>query len=181
MAAALFCERSQWIWLGGTPAENCYLQFRHRFTPTSGALVELSLTAEGQFAAYVNGSLLPATQYPDYPHHKAVSTIRLSDCLPDQENLLEIQVHHTGADSSVARKEAPGLRFELRQGETLLAASSPDTMVRLLPGYHCGPGRTLRRSSVSASSGKFPQRKRRGIRQRWWKRTVFSFQDPSRS
>lgn len=139
MSAPLFCDRSQWIWLGGMPAENCYLQFRHGFTPRAAEPVELRLSAEGQFVAYVNGSVLPATQYPDYPHHKAVSTIRLSDCVPERENLLEIQVHYTGADSSVARKEAPGLRFELWQGQTLLAASSPTTAVRPLSGYRCGP------------------------------------------
>lgn len=139
MAASLFDKHSQWIWLSGTPAENCYLQFRQGFTPTAGEPVELFLTAEGQFTAYINGSLLSTTQYPDYPHHKAVSRVVLSDCVPFQENLLEVQVHYTGVDSSVARRETPGLRFEVRQGQALLAASSPATAVRPLPGYRSGP------------------------------------------
>lgn len=139
MQSLLFCDKSQWIWLNSAPTENCYLQFRQRFVPTTGEAVTLHITAEGPFAVYLNGSYLPATQYPDYPHHKAVSQIVLSDCVAQQENLLEIQVHHPNVDTAVCHQEKPGLRFELHQGQNLLACSNAQTPVRLLPGYHSGP------------------------------------------
>lgn len=138
MTSSLFGSGSQWIWRKDAPEQNCYLQFHQRFVSAEGGPVELFITAQGQYAVYFNGVYLPSTQYPDYPHHKAVSRVTLPDCRPSCDQLLEIQVHYTGADSSVARKEVPGLRFEVRQDGKMLAASTTATRVRLLPGYRCG-------------------------------------------
>ena len=131
----LFSRVSSWIWLDGAADVNCYLQFRTDFAAAGEKAPVLNLSAEGHYAVFVDGNYLPSTQYPDYPHRKSVQSI----LVPAGSHTLEIQVWYPGIDTSVIRKELPGLRFELRLGEKILAFSGPDTDVRPLAGYRSGP------------------------------------------
>lgn len=131
----LFSAASSWIWMEGTAEVNCYLQFRTAYTAAGEGLAALDISAEGHYAVFVDGKYLPSTQYPDYPHGKSVQKIPM----PVGSHTLEIQVWYPGVDTSVIRKEQPGLRFELRQGAEMLACSGPDTAVRPLAGYRSGP------------------------------------------
>ena len=135
MEYSLFDPVSSWIWMEGAAEVNCYLQFRTGFTATGEGPAVLHLSAEGHYAVYVDGNYLPSTQYPDYPHRKSVQSIPM----PVGSHTLEIQVWYPGVDTSVIRKEQPGLRFELWQGDALLICSGPDTAVRPLAGYRSGP------------------------------------------
>ena len=124
--------------MDGAADVNCYLQFCTAFTSAGELPPELQISAEGHYAVFVDGVYLPSTQYPDYPHRKSVQCIPLPSNMVGTHNL-EIQVWYPGVDTSVIRKEQPGLRFELRQGGRLLAFSGPDTDVRPLAGYQSGP------------------------------------------
>lgn len=134
----LFSPASSWIWMDGAVDVNSYLQFLTTFTAKESQPLELRLSAEGQYVALVDGIYLPSTQYPDYPQGKSVQTVRFS-LETEGMHTLEIQVWYSGADTSVTRRENPGLRFELRQGENVLAVSGTDTEVRPLAGYRSGP------------------------------------------
>ena len=134
----LFSPASSWIWMDGAADVNSYLQFLATFVVEEKQPLELCLSAEGQYVALVDGNYLRSTQYPDYPQGKSVQTITFSlEC--GETHTLQIQVWYSGADTSVTRREKPGLRFELRQGEKVLAASGTDTDVRPLAGYRTGP------------------------------------------
>ncbi|WP_373216533.1 hypothetical protein [Ruminococcus sp. 5_1_39BFAA] len=134
----LFSESSCWIWLNGMPEINCYAEFRESFPAVSGEQIRLLISAEGQYAVFFNGEYIPSTQYPDYPFYKAVQCVELKAADPKKRNELVIQVLYCGDDSYVARKEEPGLRFEVRQGEKLLCASGKRTQTRLMGGYQSG-------------------------------------------
>lgn len=138
----LFSGISHWIWLENVPEVNCYLQFRQSFIPEAGRQMTLHISAEGQYAAYLNGAYLPSTQYTDYPFYKSVQVIRLPPAEACQNELL-IQVLYFGADTSVTRREQPGLRFELWQGERLLCASGKETEAGRMSGYRSGPVRLV--------------------------------------
>lgn len=135
----MFTGESTWVWLDATAEANCYLQFQTAFlTEPAAHPVQLRISAEGQYAVFVDGVYLPSTQYPDYPFRKAVQVISLPE-LSAGEHILEIQVHYPGVDTSVTRREQPGLRFELRRGECLLCASGCDTLARPMSCYRSGP------------------------------------------
>ena len=138
MSHDLFSPASRWIWMDGAADVNCYLQFLTEFVSAEKQPLELRLSAEGQYAVFADGKYLPSTQYPDYPQRKSVQNIGFT-VENDGVHTLEIQVWHSGADTSVTRKEKPGLRFELRQGERILTASGTDINVRPLAGYRSGP------------------------------------------
>lgn len=133
----LLTGASHWIWMDGAADVNCYLQFLTEFQPDGTLPLTLYLSAEGQYAVFLDGNYLPSTQYPDFPHRKSVQRISIPE--PGTgSHALEIQVWYSGADTSVTRREQPGLRFELRQGERVLACSSMGTKVRPLTGYRSG-------------------------------------------
>ena len=134
----LFSPVPNWIWMDGAADVNCYLQFWTDFEAVSNLPLELRISAEGQYAVFLDGNYLPSTQYPDFPHRKSVQQIPIPEVGPGPHTL-EIQVWYSGADTSVTRREQPGLRFELRQGETVLLASGENTKVRPLAGYRSGP------------------------------------------
>ncbi|MDO5422252.1 MAG: hypothetical protein Q4F41_00830 [Eubacteriales bacterium] len=132
----LFSEFSCWVWLKDVPEINCYGEFCENFSAADGEKLRLLLSAEGQYAVFFNGEYIPSTQYPDYPFYKAVQSVNLEP--KAAENKLVIQVLYCGDDSFVARKETPGLRFEVWQGERLLCASGENTAARLMGGYQSG-------------------------------------------
>ena len=134
----LFSHASGWIWMDSATDVNSYLQFQTEFQANGADPLELYISAEGQYVAFLDGNYLPSTQYPDFPHRKSVQRIEIP-AVGSGSHTLEIQVWYSGADTSVTRREQPGLRFELRQGETVLVSSNEDTRVRPLAGYQNGP------------------------------------------
>lgn len=131
----LFTNASAWIWLSNAPEQNCYVQFRQPFMVQSQEPAQLLISAEGHYCIYVNGTYYPSTQYPDFSHYKSVQTIVIEFSAFQEENELTIQVRYPGVDTSVSRKELPGLRFELRQGDKVLAASGSKTLCSHMSGY----------------------------------------------
>lgn len=132
----LFSPCSAWIWLMDAPECNCYVQFQRSFRAAQGReAVILHISAEGQYAAFVNGQYIPSAQYADFPEYKAVQTPDITPFIHNGENLLEIRVWYPGRDTSVCRREDAGLRFEIRQGDVLLCCSDGTCRARLLPGY----------------------------------------------
>lgn len=138
MDSTLLPADSAWIWLNRVPEVNCYLQFRQSFVPEREAPLTLCISAEGQYAVFLDGKYLPSTQYPDFPHYKSVQTVEIAPPFSGGTHTLEIQVHYPGADTSVSRKEPPGLRFAVRQGNRILAVSGSTTLARQMPGYRSG-------------------------------------------
>lgn len=121
------------------PKENCYLGFRQFFTIKSEGRAALYISAEGQYAAFLNGVYLPSTQYTDFPFYKSVQRIFLAPLIAGGRNELRIEVLYPGVDTSVTRREQPGLRFELWQEDELLGASGDRTEVCRMSGYRSGP------------------------------------------
>ena len=138
MENTLFCAASNWVWLDHVAEENCYLEFRQEFCAAEGIPALLHVSAQGAYVAMVDGEFLRSTQYPDYPARKSVQVIPLPE-LAEGIHTLDIRVHFSGADTSVTRKELPGLRFELRQGQSVLAASTENTPARPMNCYRSGP------------------------------------------
>ena len=138
MEHTLFTDASAWIWSAAAEDSNSYLEFRAEFvTEKHEEEVKLFVSAEGQHVAMVDGVCLDSTQYPDYPCRKSVQCIDLSRLAAGCHELI-IQVHYDGQDTSVTRKEQPGLRFELRQGRAVLVSSGSNTRVRVMNCYKNG-------------------------------------------
>lgn len=133
----LFTAQSRWIWLDESWDPNRYMETAVEFTSSSDSPASLRISVEGQYAVFLNGEYIPSTQYSDFPFAKSVQQIDLKP--RSGQNMLLIQCWYPGEDTSVTRREAPGLRFELYQAETLVAASSEAINIRPIAAYQDGP------------------------------------------
>ena len=133
----LFTSQSKWIWLDETWNPNRYMEALVPFSSPEAEVIHLHISVEGQYAAFLNGEYIPSTQYTDFPFAKSVQVIESKS--RSGENSLLIQCWYPGEDTSVTRREAPGLRFELRCGEKIIAASGENTSVRPIAAYQDGP------------------------------------------
>ena len=106
-----FLKDSRWIWLPQTNNLNQYGDFRAVFSLTEPADTKLYISADSHYAVYLNGALLPAAQYPDYPNYKVVDVLDISTWVRPGENVLAVVGYHQGEDSSVYRLGDPGLLF----------------------------------------------------------------------
>ena len=130
-------EQSQWIWCADAAPVNAYVLFRQRFTAPLGK-ARLLISADAQYAAFLNGILIGEGQYADYPAWKAYD--ELPCALSAGENTLEITVWCPVTDSSVYRAGRPGLLFELTdEAGQVLAASGEQTQCAPHPNYRSGP------------------------------------------
>jgi len=130
-------EKSQWIWCRHAAPVNAYVVFRQTFFSSVRA-ARLSISADAQYAAFLNGTLVGEGQYADYSDYKVYDEL---PCAPREgENTLEITVWCPVTDSFVYRAGRPGLLFELadERGETL-ATSGVETLCAPHPAYHSGP------------------------------------------
>ena len=135
----MFTNASAWIWSSAAEQINCYLEFCTEFAVAeNGGETNLFISVGGQCVAMVDGVCLDSSQYPDYPQRKSVQCVKLS-ALSAGQHELRIQTHYDGQDTSVTRKEQPGLRFELWQGDAVLVSSGTRTQVRVMNCYQNGP------------------------------------------
>lgn len=139
----LFSKSSDWIWMDNAPDVNCYVEFFDAFETVSSEKIELLISVEGQYAAFLNGQYLPSTQYPDYPFYKAVQKVVLKNASTNLRNELVIQTLYCGVDSHTTRRETPGLRFEVWQGDKLLCSSGKQTQARMMSSYQSGPMKNI--------------------------------------
>lgn len=139
----LFSKSSDWIWMDNAPDVNCYVEFFDTFETVSSEKIELLISVEGQYAAFLNGQYLPSTQYPDYPFYKAVQKVVLKNASTNLRNELVIQTLYCGVDSHTTRRETPGLRFEVWQGGKLLCTSGKLTRARMMSCYQSGPMKNI--------------------------------------
>ncbi len=130
---------AKWIWLPGESDVNQYADFRCTFQLTSGTdNTILYLSADSKYAVYINGILLPASQYADYPFYKAADEIDISHMVQKGENILAVIGYHQGEDSSVYRLGPAGVIFAVFQGETPVLLSNADTLCRPSRAYESG-------------------------------------------
>lgn len=133
----LFSKQSKWIWLDETWNPNRYMEAIVPFDAQSEESLHLHISVEGQYAVHLNDEYIPSTQYTDFPFAKSVQIIELNP--QPGENMLRIQCWYPGEDTSVTRREAPGLRFELRCGAKAMAVSGETIAVRPIAAYQDGP------------------------------------------
>ena len=132
-------KNGSWIWLPTCPDDrNIYADFRQTFTTRDSTPLFLELSADGNYAVYLNGQFVNSGQYPDYPEYKVFDKLELTEWMTCGENELLIRVWHPGQDHYSYRKEQPGLLFAVYTQDRILAASSSETLCRQNTAFQNG-------------------------------------------
>lgn len=137
MAVADAFRESKWIWLEKSRV-NQYADFIVNFAAEKGKGMVLRISADTNYAVYVNGEYVYSGQYPDYPHYKIYDELNIEQYCHAGENRLAILCYYAGEDSSTYYKAEAGLIFEIVSGGKVLAKSGENTLSREDRGYRSG-------------------------------------------
>ncbi len=138
-------RKAQWIWYAQPTAVNTYARFVRAFAAPATGKATLLISADAQYAVYLNGQLAGAGQYADYPAYKVYDEYDVTHLLTPGENVLEVVGHCPVTSSSVYREGVPGVLFELQlDGEALVFSE---------PGMDCAPHGQYRSGKIENITG----------------------------
>ena len=95
----LLCN-AKWIWCNANSQADEYGEFVDKFFFNGGKAV-LRISADSNYAAYLNGELIAFGQYADFPHDKIYDEIDITNHCRAGENRLAIIVWYYGIDTSL--------------------------------------------------------------------------------
>lgn len=136
-------DNSKWIWAVEKPEADEYAEFRSEFEYSDG--MKLYISADSNYAVYVNGKLVGFGQYGDFEHWKIADEIDISAACSKGINELAIVVWYYGVDTtSVYKKGKAGVIFELcnKDGKTVIS-SNKETESRISKAYKNHYGKVI--------------------------------------
>ncbi|MBQ9503370.1 MAG: family 78 glycoside hydrolase catalytic domain [Lentisphaeria bacterium] len=133
-------ENGAWIWAQDAGAgPDTFAAFRREITFDSvPGKVELDLAADSNFTLYVNGRVIPGTQFSDYPERKTYTAFDVSRHLVKGKNTVAVLVHYIGEDFLRELKGFPGLWAVLHDGQRVIDSSGPAWRAVRAPGFQPG-------------------------------------------
>lgn len=90
-----FRENAKWIWSNPDPKEDEYSEFVDSFHFDSGN-VTIQISADSNYAAYINGKLAVWGQYADFPYDKVYDEIDITKYCKQGKNHIAIIVWYYG-------------------------------------------------------------------------------------
>lgn len=130
-------DNSKWIWIRDGGGEDEYGEFFDRFE-YSGGDARISLSVDGDYTLFVNGSFVDSNQFGDFEHYKNYDVIDLTNRLVIGENKLYLLVWHFGKKSMRYRPAPAGAIYEITAGGKHLCASGEHTLSRKSLCYQNG-------------------------------------------
>ncbi len=141
-----------WIWENGAPQKDEYADFTDKITlAEEGAPVSLRISADSNYAVYVNGALAAFGQYADFPYCKVVNTHDITAYCKKGENDLLITVWYYGIECSTYALGQAGLFFEVSVDGTVAAVSGEHTLCRANPYYVPHRGKCITPTDIGLS------------------------------
>ena len=89
-----------WIWGRDSQSPSQYMQFLHRFDAGQGDGFTLEISADTNYACWLNGRFISFGQYADFPEHKFYDTIDIGKYVRKGENTLAVLAYYCGTDTS---------------------------------------------------------------------------------
>lgn len=128
---------ADWIWPECGEQIDQYAEFLDTVCHF-GEKTVINISADSDYALFVNGCYAASGQYGDYEHYKIYDTVDITELLHEGENRLDFTVHHCGEANSRYRPYAAGLIYEVVENGRVTARSGEHTKSRLSPCYASG-------------------------------------------
>lgn len=130
-----FSNKTTWIWSNTTPNEDEYAEFVDCFTYDSGNIT-LQISADSNYATYINGVLAAWGQYADFPYDKVYDEIDVTTFCKHGKNRIAILVWYYGISSTFTYYRGnPGLMYNVLCNDTILCRSDKNTLSRKSLAY----------------------------------------------
>lgn len=133
---------SKWIWPVCKDGVDQYGEFYQVFE-YAGQKAELRISADSNYAVYVNGQLAASDQYPDFPHYKVYDVIDLTALCVHGINHLAVRVWYYGISNMSYVVGQAAVRYELWLGDVLACQSDEHVQSRISPSFHNGYQKTI--------------------------------------
>ncbi len=128
-------QNANWIWCNESPQPDEYGEFVDHFAYDGGD-VTLRISADSNYATYINGKLAAWGQYADFPYDKVYDEVDVTDFCQKGENRITTIVWYYGLDStSVYYPGNAGVLYELTSSDEILCASNAKTLARQSKAY----------------------------------------------
>lgn len=140
----------KWIWINEGDREDEYADFVADFYCGAEDCKNciLRISADSDYAVFINGQFVNSNQYGDYEHYKIYDDLAVSDYLRAGKNRLAVRGYHCGTPTSRYKPAAAGVIFEIFSGSKLLLSSDKEILSRKSVEYISG-----RKSFVSVQLG----------------------------
>ncbi|MDY6023612.1 MAG: hypothetical protein SPJ19_02255 [Candidatus Borkfalkiaceae bacterium] len=125
--------QGKWIWLNQETKNDTYAEFVGEFKPKSNARIEIS--ADTEYAIYVNDTFVYAGQYADFPWYKVYDKIDITKYLKAGENTFSVQVWYQGDYNFCHYVATPRVCFDIISDDKVIVSSGKETKSRLLPYF----------------------------------------------
>ena len=130
-----FLAAAKWIWCNHAPQNDEYGEFVDSFTYESGKAI-LQISADSNYAAYINGKLAAWGQYADFPYDKVYDQVDVTAFCQEGENRLAVIVWYYGIDTtSVYYPGRAALLYALVNKDSVICQSDERTLARMSKAY----------------------------------------------
>lgn len=131
-------EHAKWIWNQNTTDTDCYAEFYTVCELDGDSPVQFRISADSNYAVYVNGSYAGSGQYADFPHYKIYDEIDISDIVVSGINHIAVIIWYYGVPSFTYYIGKPGVIFEVEQGGQIVVSSDETVLSRRSKQYISG-------------------------------------------
>ena len=136
-------EKSEWIWSGENALADEYAEFSSSFFYEKGE-IQMAISADSNYAVYINGELAAFGQYADYPYDKVYDVVDITSCCQKGENKLAIVVWYYGTDiTSVYYPGNAGLLFDILSDGKSVCHSGTHILSRKSRAYISHKGKII--------------------------------------
>ena len=122
-------EQAKWIWKEGFAGKDIYCDFYDSFD-YKGGKVTVEISADSNYALYVNGLFADSGQYADFPHYKVYDELDITKFCKAGKNHIAITVWHYGEATLTYYPGTPALRYAIACDGICVALSDEETLCR---------------------------------------------------
>ncbi len=134
-------KNAEYIWLKSLlDTVNTYVDFHETLTKKEGAEYRLFITADTNYALFINGGYCDGGQYADYENtYKVYDELVITDFLAEGENDILITGYSQNAHSSTYSKSTCGVMYVITENGAPILCSGRRTRANRNPHYTSGP------------------------------------------
>ncbi len=130
-------KNGRWIWIDEDGAPDSYTEFFDTFE-YNGGNTALYISADSDYAVFINGKYAASSQYGDFEHYKIYDEIDITPLLKKGENELFVLGYHCGVSTSRYRPAKAGIIYAVYTDSELIRVSSEKTLCRESGAYASG-------------------------------------------
>lgn len=127
-------KNANWIWCNSKAESDEYGEFVDIFSYEEGNVV-LRISADSNYATYINGELAAWGQYADFPHDKVYDEVDVTAFCKKGENCMATIVWYYGVETQTYYLGNAGVLYEVDCDNQILCQSDETTLARMSKAY----------------------------------------------